>query len=188
LADDAPSKPDVFLSYAREDEARARELATALGQRGFSVFWDREIPPGQTWHSYIGEALANGRCVVVAWSRYSVASQWVLEEASEGRDRRVLVPVLFEAVQPPFGFRAIQAASLIDWRPGRPSPAFDGLLRAVHRIVGGQAGSGTAPEAEAAPPVQPTPSEPAPKTKATVRPSVPAPASSEFRAERARPP
>jgi formylglycine-generating enzyme len=136
-------RPDVFLSYAREDEARARELAMALDQRGFSVFWDREVPPGQTWHSYIGEALANARCVVVAWSRHSIASQWVLEEASEGRDRKVLVPVLLEAVQPPFGFRAIQAANLVDWRPSRPSPTFDGLLRALQRIVGGQTGSGT---------------------------------------------
>jgi len=145
LGDPAQSQPDVFLSYAREDEARARQLATALGQRGFSVFWDREIPPGQTWHSYIGEALANARCVVVAWSRHSVASQWVLEEASEGKDRNVLVPVLFEAVPPPFGFRAIQAASLIDWRPGQRSAAFEGLLGAIRRIVGGQAGSGTGP-------------------------------------------
>ena len=105
-----PPGPDIFLSYAREDEARARELATALDQRGYSVFWDREIPPGRTWHSYIGEALANARCVVVAWSRHSIASQWVLDEASEGKDRHVLVPVLLEPVPPPFGFRAIQGA------------------------------------------------------------------------------
>jgi hypothetical protein len=145
LAGGAPDGPDVFLSYAGEDETRARELATALEQRGFSVFWDREIPPGQTWHSYIGEALTNARCVVVAWSRHSIASQWVLEEASEGKDRNVLVPVLFETVPLPFGFRAIQAANLIDWQPGRSSPAFDGLLDAVQRIVGGEAGSGMRP-------------------------------------------
>ena len=110
--------PDVFLSYAREDEARARELATALGQRGFSVFWDREVPPGQTWHSHIGEALANARCVVVAWSRHSVASTHVFEEASEGKDRKVLVPVLFERVLPPFGFRAISGGQPDRLAPG----------------------------------------------------------------------
>ena len=105
------------------------------------------MPPGETWHSYIGAALAGAKCVVVAWSRHSIASDWVIEEASEGKRRNALVPVLFEAVQPPFGFRAIQAASLIDWRPGRPSPAFEGLLRAVRRIVGGRPGSGTEPAA-----------------------------------------
>jgi formylglycine-generating enzyme required for sulfatase activity len=176
--------PDVFLSYAGEDEARARELATALGQHGLSVFWDREVPPGETWHSHIGEALAQAGCVVVAWSRHSIASDWVREEAGEGRDRKVLVPVLFEAVAPPFGFRAIQAANLVDWRPGRSSPAFDGLLRAVQRIVGGQAGSGTGVEAEVSAPPQPAPPEPAPSPKPPVRP----PASSSGSRERRKEP
>jgi TIR domain len=188
LAGGAPNGPDVFLSYAGEDEARARELATALGQSGFSVFWDREIPPGQTWHSYIGEALANARCVVVAWSRHSIASQWVLEEASEGRDRKVLVPVLFEAVQPPFGFRAIQAANLTDWRPSQPSPAFDSLLRAVNKKVGGQAGSGTELEAEVEAPPPPAPSEPETKSKPSVGLPTPPSASRERRAEPMMPP
>ena len=134
----APSEPDIFLSYAREDEARARDLATALEQRGFVVFWDREVPPGGTWHSHIVQALLNARCVVVAWSRYSMLSDWVIEEASEAQLRNLLVPVLFEAVEPPRGFRAIQAASLIDWRPGQSSPGFDDLLGAVQRIVGGR--------------------------------------------------
>jgi hypothetical protein len=133
------------LSYASEDQTRVRDLAAALEQRGLTVFWDREVPPGQTWHSSIGAALTNARCVVVAWSRHSIASQWVLEEASEGKDRNVLVPVLFETVPLPFGFRAIQAANLIEWRPGRASPAFDDLLEAVQRIVGGEAGLGMGP-------------------------------------------
>jgi pantoate kinase len=68
LASGAPSRPDIFLSYAREDQTRARDLAAALEQRGLTVFWDREVPPGQTWPSSIGAALANARCVVVAWS------------------------------------------------------------------------------------------------------------------------
>jgi formylglycine-generating enzyme required for sulfatase activity len=143
LAHGAPSELDIFLSYAREDEARAGQLAEALEQHGFAVFWDREVPPGETWHSHIGHALVAAKCVVVAWSRHSIVSDWVIEEASEGKRRKILVPVLFEAVQPPFGFGGIQAASLIDWRPGRPSPAFSGLVGAARRIVSGQAGSGT---------------------------------------------
>lgn len=181
MVERAPSTPDVFLSYAHEDEARARELATALGQCGLAVFWDREVPPGRTWHNYIGEALASARCVVVAWSSHSIASQWVIEEASEGKDRDALVPVLFEAVQPPFGFRAIQAASLIDWHPGRSSPAFDSLASAVHRIVGGQRGSGADAQPEAAAP-PPASSEPTPKTAPAAPPATPSPASRETRA------
>ena len=44
---------DIFLSYAREDEVRARALAEALGSRGWSVFWDRRIPHGKNFRSHI---------------------------------------------------------------------------------------------------------------------------------------
>ena len=145
MSDAGSSAPDVFLSYAHQNEARARDLAAALEGEGFAVFWDREVPPGQTWQSYIGGALANAKCMVVVWSTHAVTSKWVIEEANEGRDREILVPVLLDAVKPPFGFRHIQAANLADWQPGRPSSAFDALLDAVRRIVGGQPGSGTGP-------------------------------------------
>ena len=36
---------DVFISYAREDEPKARQLADALTVRGWEVWWDRHIPP-----------------------------------------------------------------------------------------------------------------------------------------------
>jgi formylglycine-generating enzyme required for sulfatase activity len=185
LAERAPFQPDVFLSYAREDEARAHELATALAERGWSVFWDHEVPPGQTWPSYIGEALGAAKCVVVAWSRHSIESRFVIQEAGEAADRDVLIPVLFEKVQPPFGFRDIHAANLIDWHPSQSSPAFDRLLSAVERIVGGQAGSGA--EAEAPNAAQPAPAEPPPKTKSTVRPTI-RPTSSDPREAPLKPP
>ena len=50
---------DIFISYAREDEARIQKLVRALEQRGLSVFWDRNIPAGQTWRSHIGKALSD---------------------------------------------------------------------------------------------------------------------------------
>src|SRR5215471_16855523 len=103
---------DLFISYAREDEARIRPFAYALEQQGWSVFWDRHIPAGQTWRSHIGQALIDARCVIVAWSRYSITSRWVAEEADEGLKHGMLVPVLLDSVEPPIGFRSIQAADL----------------------------------------------------------------------------
>ena len=54
--------------------------------------------------------LAAARCVIVLWSKDSCVSLWVLEEATDGRERGALIPVLIEAVRPPLGFRSIQAA------------------------------------------------------------------------------
>jgi TIR domain len=126
---------DIFLSYAREDQGRIEELVSALEQQGWSVFWDRRIPSGQTWRSYIGKSLDNARCVIVAWSRHSVNSTWVTEEADDGKRRGVLVPVLLDPVEQPRGFREIQAADLTDWQPGRPSLRFDELIKDIRRLL-----------------------------------------------------
>ena len=129
---------DIFLSYSREDEARAKNLVAEFEARGWSVFWDRRIPAGQTWRTHIGSALQNARCVVVTWSKQSVESQWVCEEADEGKSRGVLVPVLLDPVQPPRGFREIQAADLCNWQPGQASERLAELLEDLQRMLGGQ--------------------------------------------------
>jgi hypothetical protein len=36
----------MFISYAREDRDRARLLAEALQDRGWSLWWDRKIVAG----------------------------------------------------------------------------------------------------------------------------------------------
>jgi hypothetical protein len=144
---------DIFISFAHEDEVRVQHLVRALEELGWSVFWDRHIPAGKTWRSYIGQALNEARCVMVAWSRHSIHSQWVMEEADEGQKRSILVPVLLDAVDPPIGFRSIQAGDLIEWAPGRPSPRFEQLIQDIKVVLGSQAAPPqTGPLAELATP------------------------------------
>jgi len=106
---------DIFLSYAREDRARAAQVAQGLEAAGLDVFWDNEIPPGQTWADYIEGKLTQCKALIVLWSQNSTSSQWVREEARMGRDKGVLIPVMIEQVQAPFGFGEVQAADLSDW-------------------------------------------------------------------------
>jgi hypothetical protein len=126
---------DIFISYAREDEVRIQPLVRVLENRAWSIFWDRHIPAGQTWRSYIGKALGDARCVIVAWSRDSIVSDWVSEEADEGKKRGILIPVLLDAVEPPIGFRSIQAADLTDWQSDRLSPHFEKLLHEIRGVL-----------------------------------------------------
>jgi hypothetical protein len=105
----------VFLSYANEDRARLAPLVERLEASGLSVFWDREIPPGTSWREVLGRELRSASCVLVAWSTYSVASEWVLEEAEEAKTSRRLIPVVIDEVELPIGFRAVQAVDLRGW-------------------------------------------------------------------------
>ena len=126
---------DIFISYAREDQEKAGQLASALEAKGWTVFWDRTIPPGKSWRDYIGAKLNAARCVIVAWSKSSIESEWVAEEADEGKNRKILVPVLFEEVQIPLGFRSIQTANLSDWKGELDSIDFNHLTDAVLEVI-----------------------------------------------------
>lgn len=113
-----------------------RPLVAELEARGWTVFWDRRIPTGSTWRSHIGDALRDARCVIVIWSRHSISSRWVLEEADDAQTRGVLVPVLLDPVSPPIGFRSIQAADLTQWPSTRESEALDRLLPDIDAVLG----------------------------------------------------
>src|SRR5262245_10145603 len=106
---------DIFLSYAREDRAAAERVANALAQRGYSVWWDTDIPAGPSYTQVIETALTSAKCVLVLWSAASVASGWVQDEAREGQERGVLVAARLADVKPPLGFRGHQLADLAAW-------------------------------------------------------------------------
>jgi microcystin-dependent protein len=127
---------DIFISYAKEDRERAGVLAEALAGLGWSVFWDRTIPAGLTWREFIGKELEEARSVVVAWSAASVKSQWVLEEAEQAKKKRILVPVLIQPVEAPFGFGSLQAADLSTWDGRADASAFQKLAEDMGRILG----------------------------------------------------
>ena len=129
------TKTDIFVSYAHEDELRVRSIVAELERRGWTVFWDRSIPVGKTWHSYIEHALLAAHSVVVVWSEFSVISEWVIEEAEYAKGKKILVPLLIDTVQPPFGFRRIQAANLSGWNNDKSHPEFQKCLDALTSIV-----------------------------------------------------
>jgi peptidoglycan hydrolase-like protein with peptidoglycan-binding domain len=153
---------NIFISYSSEDRDSARRLAQALEQKGWSVWWDRKIAVGQTYQRVIETELDAADCVIVIWSEKSVASDWVVAEAAEGRERNLLVPVSIDNAKPPLIFRQIQTADLSQW-DGRPaSPVFRQLVNDIHPLIAGSkrgetpAPQAPSPEPTAAPPPAPT--------------------------------
>lgn len=105
---DTPSTPaTVFLSYSHEDEKPARQIIHLLESAGFSVWWDGLLGGGERFSPAIETALESAKVVVVLWSKTSIVSSWVHDEAARGRDRHCLVPLSVDGSEPPLGFRRI---------------------------------------------------------------------------------
>jgi len=128
---------DVFISYASEDRERAAELARALGTLGWSVWWDRKIIAGQPFDHAIERELEAAKSVVVLWSKHSIGSEWVKNEAAVASERGVLVPAVIESVKLPLEFRRKQTADLTGWRGDASHGGFQALCEGVTHTIGG---------------------------------------------------
>jgi len=127
---------DIFISYATPDRPTAQLLAKAIQDEGWSVWWDRTIPPGKSFDEVIEAALDAAKCVVVLWSKTSVSSNWVKVEAAEAARRKILVPALIADVPIPLEFRRLQAASLVDWPTSEPHLGFQSLVGSIADLLG----------------------------------------------------
>lgn len=105
----------IFLSYAREDAAKAGTLVRALERAGHKVWWDRQVGGATRFAREIAAALKDAEAVIVLWSRSSIDSEWVQDEAAEGRDSGRFVPITLDNSLPPLGFRQVQAIDLSRW-------------------------------------------------------------------------
>lgn len=122
---------NIFLSYDRDDEVRARPIAKQLELAGHSVWWDRQIKGGGEFSAEIEAALGQADKVVVLWSERAVRSAWVRDEAAVGRDTGRLVPATIDGTPAPLGFRQFQTIDLSRWKGRGSSRELDELLSAV---------------------------------------------------------
>jgi adenylate cyclase len=151
---------DIFISYAREDQAVARLYAEAFEAQGFSVWWDAALRSGEAFDEAIEAALRAAKAVVVLWSPRSVASRWVRAEATMADRNKTLAPVIIEPCERPIMFELTQTADLSHWSGASDDPDWLSLLAEVRRFVGVR--ESPQPEAPAA----------APRTATDARPSI----------------
>lgn len=121
----------MFLSYSRDDQKDALLIVNALENAGFSVWWDGLLEGGERFAHTTKTALENAQAVVVCWSKTSVESHWVHDEATRGRDAGKLVPLSLDGSDPPLGFGQFQCIDVSRTKSKSDSTEMQKMLRAV---------------------------------------------------------
>lgn len=100
----------IFISYAHEDQARARRFQVSLQRDGFRVFVDyAKVEIGNSLPSEINAGLRWCDTLLLLWSRHAAESYYVTAEweAAFNLRRRIIPIVLHHTELPPLLSRSL---------------------------------------------------------------------------------
>jgi TIR domain len=110
--------PEVFFSYAREDEARVAEIYRLVKSKGFRPWMDtRDIAGGEDWDLAIKRAIRRANFFLVFVSHFSLVKTGVLKAEMESgisirqanlEHERFLIPVRLEECDLPDSLKPYQ--------------------------------------------------------------------------------
>lgn len=93
------SRKTVFVSYAREDGARAQRIVSGLRARGWEVSIDQDfLRPGTTWTQDIADHISRCAVVVAVVTPAAAGSQWVNKELIAAiNGNRPVLPIVIDS-------------------------------------------------------------------------------------------
>jgi formylglycine-generating enzyme required for sulfatase activity len=129
---------DIFISYASEDRERAKLLAEALKEQGWSVWWDRDLPFGRSFDEVIRTELRAAGCVIALWTESAAESLYVIGEARDALSLKKLISVFLtpSRAELPYDLQAIHGVELFDWNGDTANTEFQRLVSGITTILG----------------------------------------------------
>ncbi len=123
----------LFISYARNDLERVRQIVELLRAAGHEPWFDEALLPGQAWQEQLAVAIRSNDAFVYLLTSDSVASEWCQWEFSTAIDLgKPIIPVQLDPdLDLPDPLGRFQCA---DFTPGAGSPGF---ALATARLIGG---------------------------------------------------
>jgi len=132
---------DVFISYKREERPLVEQVADALRDLGFDVWFDAGLTAGESFSDEINRVARVANVNLVCWSPSAIASRWVKAEALIGFERDTLAAAYIagpDGFSPPAPFNAVHTVDLRKWcaAPSSADPEWRSMLRRVGQTCG----------------------------------------------------
>lgn len=124
---------DVFVSYARVDQARVRRYVDRLRASGFSVKWDEDLR-GQPFDSQIKRWIEKASVVVAFWSSTSVRREFVLGELNHA-DIQKIINVRIDPIASDLIPLRLNCLDIIDLSTSDVASDSDGVLKLIARCA-----------------------------------------------------
>ncbi len=124
---------DIYIVYAREDEAIAEKLYSCLSGQ-WNVWWDDEIvgDVGEVIESEVPKA----GCILPIISSASRGKPPVIDEMILGRKyKKPIIPIKIDDSEAPYGFGTLRCIEMKSWCGEEDHPGFVKLKRRLLKIV-----------------------------------------------------
>jgi Tol biopolymer transport system component len=96
---------EIFISYRRADQARARLLHAQLRAEGVEAWYDAHVAPGDDWRIATAKALEASRIFVLLFSSNAAESSDIAKElAAATLEKKLIIPVRLENIAPKGAF------------------------------------------------------------------------------------
>lgn len=100
IIDSPTNRNDVFISYSHDELGSMQQLVFSLENSGYSVWWDRELAPGEVYSDVIKYEIEKSKAVIVVWNEKSIRSSLVYSEATLADAENKLISIRQECVDP----------------------------------------------------------------------------------------
>jgi predicted nucleotide-binding protein len=102
-----------FASYSHQDKQTVHYVIRELEKRGFNIWADTRLQPGENWQRSISYALENAFGLIIFLSSASLQSKWVTGEFQQTTSRGApIIPAVLEHTPLPEPLRALMYIDL----------------------------------------------------------------------------
>ena len=124
---------DIFVSYKREEKHLAQKLHQALEGKGYQVWWDVDLLPGDNFIDSIERIIDDSKLVITLWSKLSVKSRYVRSESRRAlnQEKHISALVDVDVSNLPMPFDEYQAVN-IEATGSNPN-SLDRLLNVIEK-------------------------------------------------------